>query len=97
MKKLLTRIFSKLRLFKRIREIEEQLLEQDMQYNSIQRRISKVARTLTDEVEKNKHEIINVKAIVIQIEEELKRIEEVLKNGRDWCWRNGICLFMQKS
>ena len=83
MKKLLTRIFSKLRLFKRIREIEEQLLEQDMQYNSIQRRISKVARTLTDEVEKNKHEIINVKAIVIQIEEELKRIEEVLKNGRD--------------
>lgn len=82
MKKLLTRIFSKLRLFKRIREIEEQLLEQDMQYNSIQRRISKVARTLTDEVEKNEQKIIDIEAIVIKIEEELKRIEEVLKNGK---------------
>lgn len=74
---------SKLKILRRIRELEKQLAEQDSQYNTIQSRVSKVARTLTDEVEKNKHEIINVKAIVIQIEEELKRIEEVLKNGRD--------------
>ena len=57
-----------LKIFKRLKNVEKH---------------SKVARTLTDEVEKNKHEIINVKGIVIQIEEELKRIEEVLKNGRD--------------
>lgn len=82
MKRLLKRI-SKFRLFKRVRRLEEQLEMQDRQYNNTQSRISKVARTLTDEVEKNKHEIINVKGIVIQIEEELKRIEEVLKNGRD--------------
>lgn len=72
-----------LKIFKRLKNVEKQIEKQDSQYNTIQSRVSKVARTLTDEVEKNKHEIINVKAIVIQIEEELKRIEEVLKNGRD--------------
>lgn len=72
-----------LKIFKRLKNVENQIEKQDSQYNTIQSRVSKVARTLTDEVEKNKHEIINVKAIVIQIEEELKRIEEVLKNGRD--------------
>lgn len=72
-----------LKIFKRLKNVEKQIEKQDSQYNAIQSRVSKVARTLTDEVEKNKHEIINVKAIVIQIEEELKRIEEVLKNGRD--------------
>ena len=86
-----------LKIFKRLKNVEKQIEKQDSQYNTIQSRVSKVARTLTDEVEKNKQEIINVKAIVIQIEEELKRIEEVLKNGRDWCWRNSICLFMPKS
>lgn len=72
-----------LKIFKRLKNVEKQIEKQDSQYNTIQSRVSKVARALTDEVEKNKHEIINVKAIVIQIEEELKRIEEVLKNGRD--------------
>ncbi len=72
-----------LKIFKRLKNVEKQIEKQDNQYNAIQSRVSKVARTLTDEVEKNKQEIINVKAIVIQIEEELKRIEEVLKNGRD--------------
>lgn len=72
-----------LKIFKRLKNVEKQIEKQDSQYNTIQSRVSKVARMLTDEVEKNKHEIINVKAIVIQIEEELKRIEEVLKNGRD--------------
>ena len=72
-----------LKIFKRLKNVEKQIEKQDSQYNTIQSRVSKVARTLTDELEKNKHEIINVKAIVIQIEEELKRIEEVLKNGRD--------------
>lgn len=72
-----------LKIFKRLKNVEKQIEKQDTQYNNIQSRVSKVARTLTDEVEKNKHEIINVKGIVIQIEEELKRIEEVLKNGRD--------------
>lgn len=72
-----------LKIFKRLKNVEKQIEKQDSQYNTIQSRVSRVARTLTDEVEKNKHEIINVKAIVIQIEEELKRIEEVLKNGRD--------------
>jgi hypothetical protein len=72
-----------LKIFKRLNNVEKQIEKQDSQYNTIQSRVSKVARALTDEVEKNKHEIINVKAIVIQIEEELKRIEEVLKNGRD--------------
>lgn len=72
-----------LKIFKRLKNVEKQIEKQDSQYNTIQSRVSKVARTLIDEVEKNKHEIINVKGIVIQIEEELKRIEEVLKNGRD--------------
>ena len=72
-----------LKIFKRLKNVEKQIEKQDNQYNTIQSRVSKIARTLTDEVEKNKQEIINVKAIVIQIEEELKRIEEVLKNGRD--------------
>jgi hypothetical protein len=72
-----------LKIFKRLKNVEKQIEKQDNQYNTIQSRVSKVSRTLTDEVEKNKHEIINVKGIVIQIEEELKRIEEVLENGRD--------------
>lgn len=41
-----------LKIFKRLKNVEKQIEKQDSQYNTIQSRVSKVARTLTDEVEK---------------------------------------------
>lgn len=73
---------SKLKILRRIRELEKQLAEQDMQYNAIQSRFNKKFNSLSDVVAGDRQEIFNIKAIVIQIEEELKRIEEVLKNGK---------------
>ncbi len=70
-----------LKIFKRLKNVEKQIAEQDNQYNSIQSRFNKKLNNLSDIVASDRQEIFNIKAIVIQIEEELKRVEKELKNG----------------
>lgn len=71
-----------LRIFKRIKNIEIQMEEQDVYYSKLQNRLSRTTKELN-----------GLKVLIDEIKEELERF----KNGRENNWRYGIHLSMSKS
>lgn len=74
------KIFSKLRIFKRVRDVEKQLENQDKQYNNTQSRISKSDKDFNDKLLETKEELIEN---INTIEKRIMNFLEEHGYGRD--------------